>query len=157
FLADNTILTDAGAAYLFDGSTLALLQTLRKPKFGLSNAATGASDGSLSGPVNLGSFVSAVTITSGGSGYTSAPTVTFTGATGSGATATTTVSLSVIGVQITNGGSGYTTLPTVSFTGGGGTGAVATATVGGALANDSNTAVQFFGGTAALAVPSLDT
>ncbi|MFO0966754.1 MAG: LamG-like jellyroll fold domain-containing protein [Gemmataceae bacterium] len=156
--ADTGVVTDAGAAYLFDGSSLALLQSLRKPKFSLANAATGQNDGALSGAVNLGSFVSAVTITNGGSGYTSVPGVIFTAPNGSGATATAIVSGGVIiGVQITNGGSGYTSPPSISFSGGGGIGAAATATVGGALPGDSNTAMQFFGGTAALAVPGLQT
>lgn len=77
-----------------------------------------------------------VTITNGGSGYTTAPTVVFTGD-GSGATATATISGgqvtgvvfpgdSVLGKKI---GSGYTSEPQVTFTGGDGTGATATATI----------------------------
>jgi hypothetical protein len=61
--------------------------------------------------------VAAVTITSGGSGYTTAPTVTFSAPT-TGTTATGTAVLSngsVISVTITNAGSGYTTPPTVTF------------------------------------------
>jgi hypothetical protein len=74
--------------------------------------------------------VSAVTVTSGGTGYTSAPTVSFTGGGGTGATATATIAGGVVtGVNITNIGSGYTSAPTVAFSGGGGTGAAATATV----------------------------
>lgn len=71
------------------------------------------------------------TITNGGSGYTSAPAVSFTGGGGgSGATATSTITAGkVTGVTITNPGSGYTALPTVVFTGGAGTGAAATVTV----------------------------
>ena len=69
---------------------------------------------------------------SGGSGYTSAPTVSFSGGGGSGATATATVSGGqVTSVTVTAGGSGYTSAPTVSFSGGGGSGATATATVSG--------------------------
>lgn len=66
----------------------------------------------------------------GGSGYTSAPAVVFTGGGGVGATATATVfGGSVIGVLMTAGGTGYTSAPSVSFTGGGGTGAQAQATL----------------------------
>ncbi len=63
--------------------------------------------------------VGSVNVTSGGSGYTSAPTVVFTGG-GTGAAATATVLGGVVtGVTVTNGGSGYNALPLVSFTGGG--------------------------------------
>lgn len=47
-------------------------------------------------------------LTSAGSGYTSAPTVTFVGGSGSGAAGTASISNgSVVGVQITNPGTGY--------------------------------------------------
>ena len=69
-----------------------------------------------------------ITVGSGGTGYTSAPTVSFSGGGGSGATATAVISSGVvISVTVTNGGSGYTSAPTVSFSGGGGSGATATA------------------------------
>lgn len=69
-----------------------------------------------------------VTVTNGGSGYTSAPSVSFSGGGGSGATATATIdsnSSTVIGVTLTAEGSGYTSAPSVSFSGGGGSGASA--------------------------------
>jgi len=73
-------------------------------------------------------WASGINVTSGGTGYTSAPTVTLTGGGGTGATATAIVdSGSVIGVSITNPGTGYTSVPTVAFSGGAGTGAAATA------------------------------
>lgn len=75
-----------------------------------------------------GGSISAINVTNGGTGYTSAPTVALTGGGGSGATATAIVdSGTVIGVTITNPGSGYTTAPTVAFTGGAGSGAAGTA------------------------------
>jgi autotransporter-associated beta strand protein len=77
--------------------------------------------------------VSAVTITAGGAGYTSAPTVTFSAAPAGGITATGIATISggaVTGVTITNPGSGYTAAPTVTFTGGGfTTAATATSTI----------------------------
>ncbi|MDN7820613.1 hypothetical protein [Burkholderia vietnamiensis] len=79
--------------------------------------------------------VGSVLVTNGGSGYTSAPTVTFSAPT-SGTTATGTAVIQngkVVAVTITNPGSGYTAAPTVSFSGGGGTGAVATANLASAL------------------------
>jgi len=75
------------------------------------------------------SGVSAVAVGTAGSGYTSAPTVVFTGD-GSGAEAVATVADgAVTAVTVTKGGYGYTTAPTVAFSGGGGTGAVATASI----------------------------
>ena len=77
--------------------------------------------------------VTNVTVTNQGSGYTSAPTVSFTGGAGSSAAATAVVDLTlgkVLSVFMTNQGTGYTSAPTVSFTGGGGTSAAATAVVG---------------------------
>ena len=67
-----------------------------------------------------------MTITDGGSGYTSAPTVTFTGD-GSGAVVTAVLGDTVTSVTITDRGRGYTSAPAVTFTGGGGSGAAAEA------------------------------
>jgi hypothetical protein len=75
--------------------------------------------------------VASIAVGAGGSGYTTAPTVTLTGGGGTGATATATVgSGAVTSFTVTDPGSGYTTAPTVTLTGGGGTGATATATLG---------------------------
>lgn len=75
--------------------------------------------------------VSAITVGAGGTGYTTAPTVTLTGGGGTGATAVATVSGgAVTKVTVTNPGSGYTSAPTVGFSGGSGTGATATASFG---------------------------
>jgi hypothetical protein len=75
--------------------------------------------------------VTSLSITSGGSGYTSAPTVTITGGGGSGAVATALISFgAVTGFNLVDPGSGYTPTPTVTITGGGGTGATATAGTG---------------------------
>ncbi len=82
--------------------------------------------------LQLSRSVLAVTITAGGSGYTSVPTVTLVGG-GFSKQATAVAILSptgaVTGVSITYNGAGYTSPPTVTFTGGGGTGASATATL----------------------------
>jgi hypothetical protein len=52
--------------------------------------------------------ITGVTVTDGGSGYTSAPTVTVNTSTGSGAVLTATVDNGVVtGITVTNGGSGY--------------------------------------------------
>jgi FtsP/CotA-like multicopper oxidase with cupredoxin domain len=71
-----------------------------------------------------------VLVTAGGSGYTTPPTVTFTGggATTQG-TATATITNIVNTILLTSPGAGYTSAPTVRFIGGGGTGAAATAAI----------------------------
>ena len=79
----------------------------------------------LAGLVNR---VTGITGLTGGSGYTSEPTVTFTGGSGSGAAAQALIANgAVVGIVITNPGTGYTSAPTIGFSGGGGSGAGATA------------------------------
>lgn len=75
-----------------------------------------------------------VNVTNQGSGYTSAPTITFTSSTGVGATATAVLGTDsnagkVIAINVTEGGERYQVAPVVSITGGGGTGALATAVI----------------------------
>ena len=58
--------------------------------------------------VSSAGVITSVIVTNGGSGYTSAPTVSILGGGGSGATATATVSGGVVtGVTVTSGGTGY--------------------------------------------------
>jgi hypothetical protein len=77
------------------------------------------------------------TVTNGGSGYTSAPTVTFSGG-GSGASATATVTGGVVtGITLNRDSTGvtfykegiYTSAPTITISGGGGSGATAAAEI----------------------------
>jgi len=77
--------------------------------------------------------VTGVTITNGGTGYTSTPTVQFND--GGYTTRATVLSVErtagvITKINISNGGTGYTSVPTVSISGGGGSGATATAIVG---------------------------
>lgn len=59
-------------------------------------------------------FVTAITVTSGGSGYTSEPAVTIIGGGGSGATAKAILSEDKVAVVVTlTAGNGYTTIPKV--------------------------------------------
>ncbi len=81
----------------------------------LSGPSSGAATGALGG----------IYVLNGGSGYTSAPGVTFSGGGGTGAAATAVVNGGqVVGFNVTSHGSGYTSAPTVGLSGGGGTGAV---------------------------------
>ena len=74
--------------------------------------------------------VTGANVTAGGSGYTSAPAVSFSGGGGSGAAATAVLLNGAVSqIQVTNIGTGYNTAPAVSFSGGGGTGAAATASI----------------------------
>jgi hypothetical protein len=75
-----------------------------------------------------------VDITNQGSGYTSAPTVSFISSTGFGASAiavlgSDTSSDKVVAIQITSGGKGYQSPPLVSFSGGDGINAAGDAVV----------------------------
>lgn len=72
--------------------------------------------------------ITGITVTAGGTGYTSVPTVVFTGGGGTGATATATLTGGVVtAVALGSAGSGFTSTPIVTFNGGGGSGATATA------------------------------
>ncbi|CAH5190635.1 phage tail fiber protein [Klebsiella pneumoniae] len=77
-----------------------------------------------------GGRLQSIAVTAGGSGYTSAPTVTISGGGGSGALATATVSGgAVTKISVLYKGFGYTSAPTIAIAGGGGSGATATGTV----------------------------
>lgn len=66
--------------------------------------------------VTFGAMVREVNLTTGGSGYTSAPTVNFSGGGGTNATAVAVLANgSVTRVIMTNGGDNFTSAPTVTF------------------------------------------
>ena len=75
-----------------------------------------------------GGVVTTLTLTNGGSGYTSSPTIAFPSGGGSNAAAVALLSPGAVSsVTVVNGGTNFTSTPTLTFEGGGGTGAVATA------------------------------
>ena len=84
---------------------------------------------------DLGNFtatsVASITVDDGGSGYTSAPTVTIAASPTAGGTAAAVSDLAggstVDSITVTYPGIGYTSVPSVTISGGGGSGAVATA------------------------------
>lgn len=105
----------------------------KTPIYGAGDlAASGNASFSISGDLFSGfeaGRVTQITVGTAGTGYTSAPTVTFTGGTGSGASAQAILNSAggISKIYVTNPGSGYTTTaPTIGFTGGAGTGAAAT-------------------------------
>jgi hypothetical protein len=74
--------------------------------------------------------VTGISITNGGSGYSTPPAVNFTGGGGVGAAATATISGGAVNsITFSSFGASYTSPPAVSFSGGGGSGAAATAGV----------------------------
>ena len=136
------IMNDAGAV----SNDFSCSFDINKGNQAYTFAASGTADNtfgievvSVTGGITTG-VISAATITAGGSGYSSAPTVTFAAPGGSGTTATGTAVLSgnaVASITITNPGSGYTSLPAISFSGGGGSSAAATAVAGEVLISNS--------------------
>ena len=123
--------------------------------FTIESKGTGAINfaaGSRGVNVSNGGTVTNITRTAGGTGYTSAPTVTISAPTTAGgvqATATCTITGGVVdsAITITNAGSGYVEQPTVTFSGGGGSGAAAYASVGA-----TTTIKGLFGGNSAIPV-----
>jgi hypothetical protein len=74
--------------------------------------------------------VKSITMTSNGSGYTSAPAVSFVSSSGSGAVAQAVINNGkVTSVNVIDGGTGYQTAPVINFVGGGGIGAQAQANI----------------------------
>ena len=94
---------------------------------------------------NVGSFISSITLNSGGSGYTSVPTVTISGGGGTDASATASISLggNVTGIIILSSGIGYTSAPNITITGGGGSGATATAFIAQVAMPQDHDTMQF--------------
>ena len=94
--------------------------------------------------------IKSISVTSGGAGYTTAPTVTFTGGGGSGATATAVVKDgAVTQIKVVKVGKDYTTTPTVVLTGGTSSGsnpstvATATANLDNDLVRDIDVTMKF--------------
>lgn len=78
--------------------------------------------------------ISEVTVTVGGSGYTSSPLVSIVGGGGSGASATAIITKGVVSsILVNSGGTGYTSQPSITVVGGGGSGAEGTAAVRGPI------------------------
>ena len=80
--------------------------------------------------------ITAIDVSSSGTGYTEPPLVSIVGGGGSGASATAVVvNQAVSRVLINDGGTGYTSKPEITIVGGGGAGAVAEASVRGPIKN----------------------
>jgi hypothetical protein len=112
----NLALLSNGLSLLTDPPTSLFVNQLTS--VGLSNTTSGV--------------VGSVAVTAAGTGYTSAPTVGFSGGGGSGAAGTAVLTpSSVASITLGAAGTGYTSVPTVTLTGGGGSGAAFTAVLSG--------------------------
>ena len=109
----------SGGVVIYQSQTNSIrLNDLIRVRYFDVEVATSAASTNLIRIINSGGNLTSITITDGGSGYSSAPTVVITGGGGTGATATATLSDGVVSsVTVTNEGSGYTSVPTVTFTG----------------------------------------
>ena len=96
--------------------------------------------------------VSEITVSTGGTGFTSSPLVSIVGGGGSGAAATAIITKGVVSrVLINSGGTGYTSQPQITIVGGGGSGAAATASVRGPIQSVAISA----GGTSYTSTPTV--
>ena len=92
--------------------------------------------------------VSEIFLNNDGSGYQTAPTITFSSppvgfitATAVGITTRVANVQSLLRIELTNAGSGYVTPPTITISGGSGTGAAATCSIGGTLFSVSSLSI----------------
>ena len=92
--------------------------------------------------------ISEIFLNNDGSGYRSAPTITFSSppvgfitATAVGITTRVANVQSLLRIELTNAGSGYVTPPTITISGGSGTGAAATCSIGGTLFSVSSLSI----------------
>ncbi|MBV8927055.1 MAG: filamentous hemagglutinin N-terminal domain-containing protein, partial [Bradyrhizobium sp.] len=118
--------TEAGGSVVlgnFSGGTDANGNAINGVVVHASQAIGFSGSGSLGTTFNIAGF----TVSNPGSGYTSVPNVTITGAAGAGATAT--ASLGVVSIAVTSGGSGYKYGDPVTVTGPGGSSFTGTAIV----------------------------
>lgn len=86
---------------------------------GYNNTEKSSGSGAVASANLNGNTVGSVAVSFGGSGYTVAPSVSFSSPTGTGTTATGVANISggqVVGVTVTNPGSGYSVAPSISFT-----------------------------------------
>lgn len=94
----------------------------------ISVADPGPGSGAIASAI-ISNVILSATVSTGGSGYSSSPTVTISDPTGTGAVLTPVVSSGIItSIDVTSSGSGYSSSPTVTIADSTGTGATATVT-----------------------------
>jgi phage tail sheath protein FI len=134
--AVNAVTTKTGGvtSISVDGAGTGYVSTAAAPAVTISAPDEDGGDQADATAVLSGGEISAIAVSAGGSGYTSA-TVTITpasGDTGTGATATASVNSDgeVDSITITDGGSGYKAAPTVTISGDGSSAAAGSVTIG---------------------------
>jgi hypothetical protein len=118
----NTTISPTGGALSNNGSAGCTNGTQS-----LTFSGTGGSGASGTATIASG-VVTAVSLTAGGSGYSTFPA--FTVATCSTQPTTRNVTATITGLSLTSGGAGYNSVPSVTFSGAGGSGSSATANLG---------------------------
>ncbi len=121
YLADATLSQSTRRYFLSLNQTVPVVQVgsanpnIKVPRFCFAGTGSGATaHSSLAGAPP--SSVSSVTVDTGGTGYTSVPTVVLTGGGGAGATAHAVLTLGVVtSIVVDTAGSGYLTAPTVTI------------------------------------------
>lgn len=96
----------------YDGTTVSNWGVVA-PVIAPTLALTGATGATATASLSTG--VGHITMTNSGAGYTSAPSVTFSGGGGTGATATSALSGGTVVLTLTANGSGYTSAPTIAI------------------------------------------
>lgn len=99
--------------------TIELNSTFTDGTIGYNNTETSSGSGAAAVASVSNGSVTSIQITNNGSGYTAAPSVSFSAPPQGGTTATGIANISsgkVTGITITNAGSGYSVAPSVSFT-----------------------------------------
>jgi hypothetical protein len=123
-------LSNAGSGYTRGVVPTILFSSPPSPPEGSGQIANPATGYAIMVPDGVGSptdKVGSIVLTNAGSGYSTAPTITFSSG---NAVASATIQTSLVSrFIINNAGSGYTDTPLVKITGGGGSGATATAVV----------------------------
>lgn len=129
--------SDASAivtAILFPSSLEAIVVEAEGSGYGGGTAVviSPALGGAAATPTIVGGRITGITVTNPGSGYTTAPGITFTGGGGSGALAVATLdSQGVQALDVIESGTNYVGIPTLTIMGGGGINATATAVMSG--------------------------
>ena len=126
--------TGASATAVITGAGKIIGVNITTPGSGYTSAPTATISGTGSGATARATLapvgVASVTVTDGGTGFTSVPLITFKGGGGSGATGLAVLTgTTVAAVNLTASGSGYTSAPSITFKGGGGSATLPTATV----------------------------
>jgi uncharacterized repeat protein (TIGR01451 family)/fimbrial isopeptide formation D2 family protein len=121
FTYSSSNISGSGNSCSFNSSQNTLTCTIPtlNPTPAITFSGGGAGSGAAAVATVVGGVVTGITITNGGSGYTSAPVLTIsTAGSGSGATATAILTNGVVtGYTINNGGSGYTSTPVINIIG----------------------------------------